>query len=77
MAEKSESVNLCVDVVEGSIFNVTQDNLISVSYTHLDVYKRQLLYSSYNIFWCRRIEFILKKVLTYIHVMSCYRNSTV
>ena len=65
MAEKSESVNLCEDVVEGSIFNVTQDDLIStninesidnttheltietvgakaVSYTHLDVYKRQI-----------------------------------
>ena len=31
MAEKSESANLCEDIVEGSILNVTQDDLVSTN----------------------------------------------
>ena len=48
MAEKNTNAKLCESVAGESILNVTQDSLIStnidaVSYTHLDVYKRQIV----------------------------------
>ena len=57
MAEKNKSANVCEGVEGESILNVMQDSLVSVSYTHLDVYKRQV--------------YILHLFVVYFNIIHC------